>query len=697
MVDVARAELTPEQLLLYEKFETGTDCKLMAHAGAGKSSCLFAAWAKHEATLRLAKKEPQTAWVVLYNKNMQEDGSRKAQDMKCEHVAVFTFDAIIKRFYEPASPSLNFDVAMHRVVLQKTLPLEKISFDVLAVDEAQDMDELKWQFACLLRRHAAMERGGREPQLVLAGDAKQTIFQYNGARASILVDRNCSLISLSKSYRCSPRICALVNERFRGVFESGVWCSDMETHRGHSQDEDDVRIWNFNVLEARTRGMLWDLAKHYAEVCKKAAEVKGRAVAVLAYTTKPANSLLWAFLEVAQSEYEAPRIAITPTPGRPFLSTVFSTKGCEYWATFVFVCHEGLASNARWSAELLYTGLTRASNVLHVVQDYPYFEESWCLGSGVVYHCASVTSACPELANRVGGNLSRPPTRKVFRDYVRPNIEGKEAVIADVRVTETIAYDSPAECELDGKLIKEALAMRAEHLVFKKPLCFSFDASEDILKGQFQDFLRRENRRTVWLLPEAEELLVSLGRHEGGPEGWSMQQWYDLASLVHPDYHFGHVFVPALDELEAANSLYDRFAAQWQVHLDALRRQSSCDKLEMSLRLLPFGEGGGKFEVTALVDSQGRAHGLLEVSPPVLSANGATTVGLYNAYDVLALQTQFGAPHVDIVRVQGPHFIVRVCADSPMATFQRVLPAGSVARNEEQPARAQSLKRPRAA
>lgn len=681
----ADSDLAPSTRLLYEKLLSREDCKIMAHAGAGKSSCLFAAWAAYEEQRRRAGEDPRVAWVVLYNKHMQEDGQRKAHRERCEHIAVYTFDALIKRFYEPASPSMRFEVAMHRVVAEERAPLEALAFDVLVIDEAQDMDDLKWDFARMLRRQATAADGGgggpspgRWPQLVLIGDPKQTIYSHRGARASILVDECCSLISLSKSYRCSPQICAFINARCRPLFPLEVWREDVQSARqGHADDE--LRVWHFSGRDAKASSMLDHLAKRYAELCHRAA-AEGKRVAVLSHSVRPNNHLLWCVMEVAQQRYEAPRLTRHAVAGHPLLCTVHSTKGCEFWATFVFVNTQRLGLQRLrhpWrDPELIYTGFTRASHVLHIIQDTDCFEAPWCRKQGVAYRHSGSSPASPQVRELVGTLPATPFTGSRPRDFAGTvtaalGLSDVESLFGAVEVLAIEDYDYPIEECLDEekKVLVKALELRVSHLLFGEPLPLGFDVSSPELWPQnLRSSLEQDLRRRVVLLPVALEALERL--RDAGPDAaaWRMQHWYDMASLVHPDYHFGHVAAPPLaeEDLRLAEQLFGRFKLQYPQHLRQLRRLP-CDDDKGSLTAL------GSLTMRALLDKQERPRGLLDVTAPVITSNGEVATNLNHICEAIAMQVLHGADKVDIVRVQGPVRVVRVRARSPARLLEAAM------------------------
>jgi hypothetical protein len=95
------------------------------------------------------------------------------------------------------------------------LPIEDIIFDILIIDEAQDMTHDYYDF---MRKVCKDSNKNTTKQVVLMGDPKQCIFTYKGADPKFLTDGDIywpemfmKRLSLTTSYRLTNEIAAIMN------------------------------------------------------------------------------------------------------------------------------------------------------------------------------------------------------------------------------------------------------------------------------------------------------------------------------------------------------------------------------------------------------------------------------------------------------------------------------------------------------
>jgi len=71
-------------------------------------------------------------------------------------------------------------------------------FDLVCIDEAQDLDKLQWQMVDII--------AGKTKRLVLAGDDDQAIYKWNGAEPEMFVNREAEDTVLGQSYRVPSKV-----------------------------------------------------------------------------------------------------------------------------------------------------------------------------------------------------------------------------------------------------------------------------------------------------------------------------------------------------------------------------------------------------------------------------------------------------------------------------------------------------------
>lgn len=384
ITDGAVVDLVPEPTLdqeaIRDAVEAGKSLRVVAHAGTGKTTTLL--WS-------LARRPTERVLLLEYNRDLRLDAKRLAREAGLAHVTVHNYDSFLLEYYDRTAPSRDFQMALQRVLRENIEPLNPFDFTVIIVDEAQDMTE---PYAQLLQK-ILTDNGGdgdsssirigddgdeSEVQLILAGDPKQTIYAFRGAKSEYLVAKNrwdwgskiplnvCEL-TLAETFRFGDGLCGFVNGLCSSTFKPVEWGADIvSAFPGGS-----VEAWTMDV-GSRTAEPPTALLETY-----RAAAAAG-SVCILAQSLREENTLLTCFLE------QASRCGLAPTedeningqhqqPFLPVLRTVHTSKGRQYRTVFFFLSQADswLTETGRLKKErntLLYVGCTRAREHLHLVQ-----------------------------------------------------------------------------------------------------------------------------------------------------------------------------------------------------------------------------------------------------------------------------------------------------------------------------------------
>lgn len=537
--------------------ETREDFHVIAHAGSGKTT----------AFLRCLKSLPLERRTLLleYNRDLKADARQKVQELQIGHFcSADNWDGVLVTYFDPSAPQVDFEVAMCRVLRSDARPLQALDFEILAIDEAQDMTEVFFRFAHKLLR-CAEEQRGQKPQLVLLGDARQTVYGWRGASCEYLVQpalwlpRNLEQrVSLATVYRFGSVVAAFVNRVFRGVFGDAIWPEDMRSARQGG-----------SVTLVRTSGNAG--SRRAAELYTAAAR-RGQ-VAVLTYSTRNDNSLLWGTLELA-SVLGAPRVALEDCEGStgPVLQTLHTSKGRQFGTTVLFLSpSQDWVTNGRLSEEkamLLYVGLTRCTEALIVVESRDGVlplsdEEAERTGAEVI----SEESWKPEPGSAVDfSSLSLAYADEIVMRRATPSV--KEELHLLLQVRRELGSPCLPRC-LQNILGVQSVRIRAEFKALGgvsalQPLLDwaqwpeSRKATEpkglDSAYQQLVAMALRSPTARRRLLPEHESALRAM---PSDPSAWNWDAWLTLAELL-PWLHFGHVRVerPSVEEQELLDRLY---------------------------------------------------------------------------------------------------------------------------------------------
>lgn len=204
-----------QQRLIDEVLDNGRNVAVRAVPGAGKSTALIE-------LAKQAQARGRSPLVVVYSKVMKEEW----RELIGYHNAT-NFDAMAKKVFAFDESGNANEVERH---LAAETPMTNLGFDLLLIDEAQDITSLYTRF---LKRYA--ETFGKV-QTAVVGDERQTLYTFNAdeernATPSALTDARHFLadvamaelgwvdLRFSVSFRLTPAITPFVHALF-GLDES---------------------------------------------------------------------------------------------------------------------------------------------------------------------------------------------------------------------------------------------------------------------------------------------------------------------------------------------------------------------------------------------------------------------------------------------------------------------------------------------
>lgn len=201
---ISLKEIVPstEQKLVIDQFKNEKSLQVITPAGGAKTTT----------SIMCIESMPDKKILYLtYNKRLKEEIRRKTK--KFPNCTTHNFHACSKDFY---NDDIITDRQLHQALLSNKKFRRKFEFDILIVDEAQDINSIIYQFLCKIIKECGI---GDESikQLMLIGDPKQSIYDFNGGNSKYL--EQCQLhfkfdfipIRNNDTYRCNENVTGFVN------------------------------------------------------------------------------------------------------------------------------------------------------------------------------------------------------------------------------------------------------------------------------------------------------------------------------------------------------------------------------------------------------------------------------------------------------------------------------------------------------
>jgi nucleoside-triphosphatase THEP1 len=221
-----------EQSAIIQAILSGLNVIVSAVPGSGKTTTV----------LTLAKAAPELRVLQLtYNSALKLEVRDKVVKHGLKNIEIHSYNSLAVKFYDKRA---HTDTVLQAVCRDGMVPKSKRKYDVVAMDEVQDMNV--WHFRLVTKFLRDMEIFDTARYLVL-GDPKQCIYGYLGADSRYLTMMDTLLgkeflrLGLSKSYRLDPYVC-----RYIGGIES---------HR--DDDGKKVTLWI---------GNMWKMVKRLEDV-----------------------------------------------------------------------------------------------------------------------------------------------------------------------------------------------------------------------------------------------------------------------------------------------------------------------------------------------------------------------------------------------------------------------------------------------
>jgi hypothetical protein len=208
-------ELTAQQQYVVERAMAHKNLQILALAGCAKTTT----------SLKVAQALYQTygkkTLILSYNTALKTDTAKRVTKLKMSsYCTVKTIHSALGCYANPPR-TLNTDLLLKSVV-DAQVPLTPVDFDVIVIDEAQDLTPLLYSAVCMLLEAAVS--ANQRIQVIILGDIFQRIYGFRNARCEYLMYPERYFLNLefeqcrlSMNFRCSKKILDWVNNQFNPI------------------------------------------------------------------------------------------------------------------------------------------------------------------------------------------------------------------------------------------------------------------------------------------------------------------------------------------------------------------------------------------------------------------------------------------------------------------------------------------------
>jgi superfamily I DNA/RNA helicase len=316
-----------EQLEVLNSLQTH-NVAVSARPGAGKTATAVA----------LAQENPNVPIAVItYSKHLQLDTERRLK--KYVGVQAFTFHGLAGHLFGRIIKD-DIDLLGQRASEPVLLIDDFLKYRFIVLDEFQDLtDNLYWLVSTFI---ASIARGsGRSPGILVLGDSRQAIYDYQGADSRFLEqaemilrpvsDRDWKSLSLAQSFRLTRPTADFINNA----------CLDGEQYIVGTDDGPKPLYLRANLWQSEAIfNFLWPhIQKYGPDKCAILAP-SIRSKAPRHYLTLLSNTLSRRGVPVSVSIYDDAPLDDAVTQGKLVVSTYHQFKGSERDLVVVFGADE---------------------------------------------------------------------------------------------------------------------------------------------------------------------------------------------------------------------------------------------------------------------------------------------------------------------------------------------------------------------
>ena len=183
-------------------------------AGSGKTTT----------NLYLAKEYPHNKLLLLtYNAKLKIETRQKVSILGIKNMEVHSYHSFAVKYY---GRDCYTDTALKKMlkISQNNTHSPNISYDIIILDESQDMSPLYYQLFCKIYQDNRLQ-SGKKSKICLLGDRYQSIYQFNNADPRFITQapdlfninsKDWIKTNLSYSFRVTHEIATFINKTMLG-------------------------------------------------------------------------------------------------------------------------------------------------------------------------------------------------------------------------------------------------------------------------------------------------------------------------------------------------------------------------------------------------------------------------------------------------------------------------------------------------
>jgi len=199
-------EPSKEQSIIIKKAKT---CNIIVNAVAGSG--------KTTTGLFIAKEyQKEKILLLVYNKKLKIETRKRVKQENINNIKIHSFHSFVYAFYEKCTRDRDIEI----VIKNELNPKQKINFDIIIIDEIQDMSPLLYDLVLKLDR----DNINKKCRYIRFGDPKQQIYErLLKSNSKYLTDiihpfdkHETERCNLTISYRLTPELANFVNTSLLG-------------------------------------------------------------------------------------------------------------------------------------------------------------------------------------------------------------------------------------------------------------------------------------------------------------------------------------------------------------------------------------------------------------------------------------------------------------------------------------------------
>lgn len=158
-------DISKEQNNIINELSLNNNVVVDSVAGSGKTTC----------NLHIAKYFNNINILLLtYNAKLKLETREKTKKLNINNLEVHSYHSLCVKYYDNQCFT---DTIINKIIKNKNKPLKQLKFDLIVLDEAQDITSLYYEFICKIYK----DNNNANTKICIFGDKKQSIFDFNKA------------------------------------------------------------------------------------------------------------------------------------------------------------------------------------------------------------------------------------------------------------------------------------------------------------------------------------------------------------------------------------------------------------------------------------------------------------------------------------------------------------------------------------